>query len=495
MTLDIPFINRETLTMAEQPEPTTTTPAKKPRKERAEFKEPNKQTLTKRMLDAALSKRPHQQQTIWDEKQPGLCALISRGRADKRGATISLRVCYYLKSKPGKPQYLKLGRYPDGVYRYKDAKDREHEIKCKDLDDVRARAAAIRANAKDGIDPRREVPSGSFAKVVEDFLDLHVKKKTPRSWEETERIFTTYVLPEWNDREIADITRDDVTALLDKIEAKRIKHNGHPIGTTSQADATLARLSKLFNWHATRKSNFQTPIVKGMRRGQSMKERARARVLSDQELRVMWPLLDDTYGAVIKCALLTAQRFHKVSSMRRRDLTPGVHVETENDENGNVIPAYFIPDVWDASRDDDPKNKSVSAVPLSAMARQIIDSVPVIDGDADYVFSLNGDRPMRGWASFKLRLDAAMRAKLGDDFKPWQHRDLRRTARTLMQRAKVSREIAERCLGHALPAIEGTYNRHDYLSEKRDAFAKLAEFVSRILNPADNVVTHPRAQR
>jgi integrase len=338
------------------------------------------------------------------------------------------------------------------------------------------------------------VPSGTFATVVEDFLALHAKTKT-RTWKETERIFRVYVLPEWYDREIADITRDDVTALLDKIQAGRIKHNGDKIGTAAQADAVLARLGKLFNWHATRKSNFQTPIVKGMQRGQSMKERARERVLSDKELRVMWPLLDDTYGAVLKCALLTAQRFHKVSSMRRRDLKPEVHVETEMDDNGNSVPAYFIPDVWDASRVNDPKNKSVSAVPLSAMARQIIDSVPVIDGDADYVFSLNGDAPIKSWGHFKQRLDAAMQAKLGDEFKPWQHRDLRRTARTLMQRAKVSREIAERCLGHALPTIEGTYNRHDYLSEKRDAFAKLAEFVSRILNPADNVVTHPRAQR
>jgi hypothetical protein len=462
--------------MAEQPE---TTP--KPRKERAAFEPPNKKMLTRSLLEERLRVRPHDQETIWDTKQDGLCALISRGPASKRQATISLRVCYYLKSKPGKPQYIKIGRYPDGEYRYKDAKDREHVIKCKDLDDVRARAAAIRANAKDGIDPKREVPSGTFATVVEDFLTLHAKKN--RTYRETERIFRVYVLPEWYDREIADITRDDVTALLDKIQAGRIKHNGVKIGTAAQADAVLARLGPLFNWHAKRKSNFQTPIVKGMQRGEPMR---RARVLSDAELRIMWPMLDDTYGAVLKCALLTAQRFHKVSSMRRRDLKPKEKVDSHMD--GDVhVPEYFIPDVWDASRDDDPKNKSVSKVPLSAMARQIIDAVPVIDGDADYVFSLNGDAPIKAWGHFKQRLDAAMQAKLGDEFKPWQHRDLRRTARTLMQRAKVSREVSERCLGHALPTIEGTYNRHSYLSEKRDAFAKLAEFVSRILNPADNV--------
>jgi hypothetical protein len=482
--------------MVEQPETTpTTSPDEETKKKK---KGPNKEKLTQAILDKKQKVRPHRQETIWDDKQPGLCALISRGPADndKRGATISLRACYYLKSKPGKPQYLKLGRYPDGEYRYKE-NDEVYVISCDNLDAVRDRVAVIRAQAKNGINPKRVVPSGSFAKVVEDFLDLHAKKKN-RSWKETDRIFRIYVLPQWHDRKIGDITRKDVTELLDMIEAGRIKtDNGKKIGTTSQADATLAQLSKLFNWHAIREDDFQTPIVKGMQRGKSMKERARARVLTDEELQIMWPLLDELgpYGAVVKCALLTAQRFHKVSTMRRRDLKAQLRIDSEMDDDGNSIPAYFIPHVWDASRVNDPKNKSVSAVPLSAMARQIIDSVPVIDGDADYVFSLNGDKPIQGFSGLKLKLDAAMRAKLGDEFKPWQHRDLRRTARTLMQRAKVSREISERCLGHALPTIEGTYNRHTYLSEKRDAFAKLAEFVSRILNPADNVVTHPRAQR
>jgi len=102
---------------------------------------------------------------------------------------------------------------------------------------------------------------------------------------------------------------------------------------------------------------------------------------------------------VVGCHVLTAQRFHKVSTMRRRDLKTRLHVDIEMDDDGNSAPHIFIPDVWDASRDDDPKNKSVSAVPLSTMALQIIDAVPVIDGDADYVFSLNGDGPIKGWGT------------------------------------------------------------------------------------------------
>ena len=62
-----------------------------------------------------------------------------------------------------------------------------------------------------------------------------------------------------------------------------------------------------------------------------------------------------------------------------------------------------------------------------------------------------------------------------------------------MARAGVSREVAEHCLAHVLPKIEGTYNKYDYLIEKRDAFERLAAFVDRIINrDDDNVVKLPK---
>ena len=247
---------------------------------------------------------------------------------------------------------------------------------------------------------------------------------------------------------------------------------------------------------AARTAKFQTPIVKGMKRGKPAKERARERVLSDIELQVMWSLLDDfgVYGAFIKCGLLTAQRVHKVSRMQRRDLKQRVRLDSRTEGQEHVA-EDFINNVWETVHDDDPKNKGVSIVPLSPLALQIINAVPVIDGDADYVFSLNGNQPMHGWSRFKRRLDQAMRAKLaeiGEAFKPWQLRDLRRTARTLMPRVGVSDEISERCLGHVIAGVKGVYNRYTYLHEKREAFAKLAALVERIVHPADNVVGMPK---
>jgi hypothetical protein len=45
-----------------------------------------------------------------------------------------------------------------------------------------------------------------------------------------------------------------------------------------------------------------------------------------------------------------------------------------------------------------------------------------------------------------------------------------------------------RALGHKIAGVEGVYNRHEYIAEKRDALEKLAGLVALILNPpAGNV--------
>jgi hypothetical protein len=59
-----------------------------------------------------------------------------------------------------------------------------------------------------------------------------------------------------------------------------------------------------------------------------------------------------------------------------------------------------------------------------------------------------------------------------------------------MARAGVADNVAERVLGHAIPGVQGIYNRHAYFDEKADALARLATLVETILNPPDktNVV-------
>ena len=154
-----------------------------------------------------------------------------------------------------------------------------------------------------GVDPREEARHKSeesdtrrFDSVVETFMKRHASKN--RTADETQRIFDRYVLPQWRTRQITAISRRDVADLLDKIEDGKIKRpNGAKLGGPVQADRTLAQVRKLFNWYAARDDSFVSPVVRGMGRTKP-KDRARDRVLSDKEIRAMWPLLDEVSGLV-----------------------------------------------------------------------------------------------------------------------------------------------------------------------------------------------------
>lgn len=74
-----------------------------------------------------------------------------------------------------------------------------------------------------------------------------------------------------------------------------------------------------------------------------------------------------------------------------------------------------------------------------------------------------------------------------DAIEPWTLHDLRRTARSLMSRAGVPTDHAERAIGHVIAGVRSVYDRHEYLAEQKKAFEALETLVAQILNPAPNV--------
>jgi hypothetical protein len=110
-----------------------------------------------------------------------------------------------------------------------------------------------------------------------------------------------------------------------------------------------------------------------------------------------------------------------------------------------------------------------------------------------FVFSTtNGAKPFSGFSKAKKALDAEIarirKAEGRDKLTRWTLHDLRRTGRSLMSRAKVPADHAERALGHVIGGVRETYDRYEYLDEKREAFEKLAQLVALILQPPANNV-------
>jgi integrase len=69
----------------------------------------------------------------------------------------------------------------------------------------------------------------------------------------------------------------------------------------------------------------------------------------------------------------------------------------------------------------------------------------------------------------------------GPPFAKWVVHDLRRTAKSLMAKCKVPRDIIERVLGHAISGVEGVYDQYDYFEEKADALERLNGMIAEIV--------------
>jgi integrase len=291
--------------------------------------------------------------------------------------------------------------------------------------------------------------------ICEEYIKHDGKNLRSVGWRE--QVLKRLVYPELGAKQIGEIKRSDIVKLLDKIEDES--------GAT-MAHHTLAVMRKVMNWHASRSDDFRSPIVRGMDRVKQ-KEHARQRTLTDGELRAVWRAAEAStgpFGRLVRFMLLTAARRMEAAAMTWGEL------------NGE----------WTL-----PASRNVTKVdmvrPLSAEARAVLPAK--VDG-CDYVFTTEGRNPISNFSAFKLTLDKAILEDLrkqDPEAKPlpsWTLHDLRRTARSLMSRAGVRGDHAERCLGRLMPGVRAVYDPYEYLEEKRDAFNNLAAVVKDIVHPS-----------
>jgi len=305
------------------------------------------------------------------------------------------------------------------------------------------RLAQAREQARKAIG---RVQSLTVAAAAEDWLKRRVRAGGFRTVRERGRIVERHIIPALGSRAMSDVRRDHLTAMLDRIEDE----SGAPM-----ADAVLRIFGAIARWHHQRYEDYQPPLTKGMWR---VTERRRKRILTDAEIKAIWNCDGGSYDALIKLALLTAQRRDKLRTLRWDDVRGDIWtIRTEPREKGNP-----------------------GQLRLPKLALDIIAKQPRLNA---YVFSGRGEGPIASSGYHKAQFDKLCGVE------DWRVHDLRRTARSLMARAGVQTEIAERVLGHTQGELIETYDRHSYQDEMAAALEKLATLIERIVNPpAENVV-------
>lgn len=383
-----------------------------------------KRPLTDRAIAAVKPAPPGKRRLLWDAVVPGLAL-----RVTDTGSKSLVLVVRYPGSRHSAPRSL-------------------GTVGAISLAEARDTAREWLAQIRKGIDPvahATERRAETFAAIAASYFVR--KAKDHRSRGETEANLARLVYPTFGQRPIDSISRSDVVRLLDRVEDE----NG-PV----MANTVLGIMGRVFDYHATRSDSFRSPIVKGMNRAGAQ---ARSRVLTDDELRAVWAASGayaHPFGAMLRFLLLTATRRNEALFATRAEI---------------VGAEWTIP----AARY---KTKIDHVVPLSQAAQA---ELPASAGDG-FLFSANGRQAVGGHSRHKAAIDAA------SGVAGWTLHDLRRTARSLMSRAGVPSDHAERALGHVIGGVRGVYDRHAYLDEKARAFEALAALVARIVDPTPNVV-------
>ncbi|MGO7806360.1 tyrosine-type recombinase/integrase [Rhizobium ruizarguesonis] len=370
----------------------------------------------------------------------------------------------------GRPRKMTVGNYPlFGL-----AKARElagaalrSVAEGKDPGAVKLSEAAARSN-----------PSNLVVAQLDQFLTKYVKQRNRESTaRETERFVNLYLRKRWQHKLLADITRREIIDLLDEIA------ESHPIS----ANRVHAILRRFFNWCIERDIIAVSPVANVTAPGEVV---SRDRTLSRDEIRLVWLASEKIgwpFGPMVKLLLLTGQRRDEVASAQWSEF-----------DLGTDMPAWTIPKAR-------AKNGKAHVVPLAPAVVEILESLPRVKGDVDFVLTTTGKTGISGFSRSKALLDAAMmeiakeeaEAREEKDFEPqivpWRLHDLRRTCASGMAELGQPVHVVEAVLNHKSGSIKGVaavYNRYEYADEKRRALTAWAGHVQGLIGhtSGENVV-------
>jgi integrase len=330
--------------------------------------------------------------------------------------------------------------------------------------------------------------ANSFAAIAEKFI-TYIHRQKLRTADAMERNLRATFIKRWASRPITEITSHDVG---------RVIHEAVDRGSTYQAFHDFALIRRMFNWAiGTDEYGLETNPCDRLNTKDAIGERySRNRVLSDDELRALWRATDRLpypYGALYRMLAWTGLRLGEVC---------GAHwSEFDLERREWTIPAERMKKVKGGAKP--------FMVPLTDAMVKVLESLPRFTS-GDFLFSHNsGKVPLRPdlFSDPKERLDRIMleelrklAGKAGKDPKrvtlpDFVNHDIRRTVRTHLSALKIGEEVREAVLAHVRPGIKGTYDKHQYLDEKREALTLWnARLRSIVKPPPANVVDLAKAR-
>ncbi|QFU20699.1 site-specific integrase [Shewanella eurypsychrophilus] len=361
-------------------------------------------------------------------------------------------------SSNGKRKEMTIGHYPD-----------------LSLADAKADAAIQKREVKSGADPlitRRRIKEQSIRLVddlFQDWYDNDIAKRLKHP-NIPKRVYVKDIKPSIGDMKIEQVNARDIRSIIQSIANERPTIANDSLMYLKQLFRHGIKLDLIANNPA---SAFTVSDAGGV-------EASRDRALSFDELKMAFGLFRKhqtkfTRDNYLACALLVTL------GVRKSELCCAKWSEFELNNT-----------LWNLPEGRS-KTGAAITIPLPKQVLSWLEELKMRACGSDYLFP-----PRRVSTKLHMGNDTLNRAiskmfgrepgrkkqppNLMGDMEHFSPHDLRRTFRSLAASNGIAGHVAERCLNHKLKGVEGIYDRHDYLEERREAHAKVAVILEPIIN-------------
>jgi integrase len=310
---------------------------------------------------------------------------------------------------------------------------------------------------------------GSFKVLCEDWYRSEVEGRGLKHTGVPRRHLDKYLPPKLGRSAAADVTAADIARMLDGVKER----------APTAANDLLRFTRRIFAFGVRRhivRGNPASDCSPRLDAGGT--ERPRSRALTGDELTKLFNAIRNT--ANFGGDNLLATKLLLSLCVRKGELLGARWKEFDLEGETDAGPVWHLP----AART---KTGEGLDIPLVPTVVEWLKALKTLAAGSEFVFpKRRRDRrqrvPHMGIDTLNVALQ---RVKHG--LAPFTLHDLRRTARTHLAALGVRREVAERCLGHKVRGVEGTYDRHDYFDERRAALGQWTRLLQEAERGANKV--------
>jgi integrase len=301
--------------------------------------------------------------------------------------------------------------------------------------------------------------TNTFEAIFQRFLEIEIIPNVG-AWRNVDRVLRRHALPRWAKTPVQDLRRSHIHELIDELVQS---------GRHGNAREVRKHLSRFFNWAIDSEIIADNPIH-GFKRGDLQANEEAGRALEDHEIKRLWQAsfaLGYPFGPLYRLLLITGQRRNEWASSRLSEIN--------TDKRWLEIPKAR----YKGDRDH--------IVPMGDQAWATFSELPVWPRPDYFLFSTrNGDLPISGFSKGKARLDQEISRlvtieQTSKALIPFRVHDLRVTCETRLARLGFSQDVRDAVIGHAKAGLQKTYNRYDYLTEKRQAVAAYEKHIMSLI--------------